>query len=168
MKKISFIFAILLLSASSFAQSLGTGSFGGVAYTRVPSGYRFPKHTTGVNTDAPTMIFSPNRQYFLVFITTGAADVAGKLVLYKSSNRQVLWSSSGTGAGSCVMQTDGNLVIYKMSDERWSPIQDRNPAWSTNTHGNNGAFLAVQNDGNVVIYNSGNNRALWATGTNGR
>lgn len=168
MKKISFVFVILLLSASAFAQSLGTGSFSGVAYTRVPGGYRFPKHSGNINTDAPTMIFSPNRQYFLVFITTGAADVVGKLVLYKSSNRQVLWSSSGTGAGGCVMQADGNLVIYKMSDERWSPIQDRNPAWSTNTHGKNGAFLAVQNDGNVVIYNSDNSRALWATGTNGR
>ncbi len=168
MKKILLIITVLFISVSTFAQSLGSGSFSGVAYTRVPSGYRFPKHSGSVNTDASTMIFSPNRQYFLVFTISGPANVVGKLVLYKSSNRQILWSSGSMGVGSCLMQTDGNLVIYKTSDERWSPIQDAHPAWSTNTHGNNGAFLAVQNDGNVVIYNSGNTRALWATGTNGR
>lgn len=171
MKRMFFTLAVAcLFAAEIFAQSLGTGSFSGVAYTRVPSGYRFPKHSGSVvnNLNAPSIIYSPNRRYFLVYVVSGTASEAGKLVLYKAGSNQVLWRSGGIASGSCIMQTDGNLVVYALSDERWSPIQDRNPAWSSNTHGNNGAFLAIQNDGNVVIYNQNNTRALWATGTNGR
>jgi PKD repeat protein len=79
----------------------------------------------------------------------------GNLVLYK--NTQALWSSRTNGKASfgTYMQADGNFVIY---------TQTGNPLWATGSRGN-GAWLAVQNDGNVVIYRKG--KALWATGTSG-
>mgnify|MGYP005860680585 CR=1 FL=1 len=172
MKKMFFTLVVAcFFSAEIFAQSLGTGSFRGVSYTKVPSGYRFPKHEGNVvnSLNAPSIIYSPNRRYFLVYFVSGAATEVGRLVLYKAGSNQILWRSGGIGGvGACVMQTDGNLVIYRLSDERWVPIRDGGPVWSSNTHNNDGAFLAIQNDGNVVVYNQNNTRALWATGTNGR
>jgi hypothetical protein len=171
MKKLLLVYLFCFLSSITFGQ-ITSGSFSGVAYTKIPSGYRFPKYSGSVNgtPSGSAVIYSPNRQYFLVYHAGTATDSEiGRLVLYKvGSSNQILWRSGSPGVGACVMQTDGNLVIYRFSDERFVPIQDRVPTWSSNTHGNNGAFLAVQNDGNVVIYNSNNTRALWATGTNGR
>jgi hypothetical protein len=145
------------------AQSLGTGSFSGVAYTKIPSGYRFPKHNGSIGANVPSIIYSPNRSYFLIYHETAGINEAGRLVLYKAGNNQIIWRSAAAGAGACVMQSDGNLVLYRNSVQR-----DANPSWASNTHGNDGAFLALQNDGNLVIYNANNTRALWATGTNGR
>jgi hypothetical protein len=171
--KTAFILFLAFISFDSYAQ-LGIGIFNGVQYTKVASGHRFKKHgalnatfeQTGINPDG--RIFSPNRKYFLVYQTDGALSEFGKLVLYKSANNEIIWRSGGMGAGSCLMQTDGNLVVYKLSSTLLNPPSDVNPCWSSNTHGNAGAFLAVQDDGNVVIYNAANTRALWATGANGR
>ena len=82
----------------------------------------------------------------------------GNLVLYRTSNGAALWASNtnGTAAGACIMQPDGNLVIYK---------PDGAPIWASNTAGRWGSHLSVQNDGNVVIYTSGG-QAVWATNTN--
>ena len=171
--KTAFILFRAFISSTAFAQ-FTISNFNGVQYLKIPSGYRFIKHgsptanfnQTGINPDG--RIYSTNRRYFLVYQVSGALIVAGKLVLYKSSTNEILWSSGNMGAGSCLMQTDGNLVVYKESYEQYNPIRDLNPCWSSNTHGNNGAFLALQDDGNLVIYNSSNTRALWASGTNGR
>lgn len=79
----------------------------------------------------------------------------GNLVLYDNSTRSALWASwtNGRAVNKCVMQSDGNFVIYGY------------PAaiWASNTGGNPGAYLIVQNDGNVVIYRNG--RPIWATNT---
>lgn len=66
------------------------------------------------------------------------------------------WASNtaGQAAGTCVMQSDGNLVIY---------LPDGTPIWASNTWGNPGASLFVQDDENVVIYGDGG--ALWSTNT---
>lgn len=79
----------------------------------------------------------------------------GNLVLYRSGNP--LWASgtAGRAVRECVMQTDGNLVLYGHSHD---------PVWASNTPGNPGAFLAVQDDGNVVIYRPV--IPVWSTGTN--
>lgn len=72
---------------------------------------------------------------------------------------QSTWAANtnGSGANLCIMQDDGNLVIYK----------DNNiPVWSSGTYGHPGAYLRVQDDGNVVIYSGGN--PLWASNTNAR
>lgn len=79
----------------------------------------------------------------------------GNLVLYR--DRTPVWSTGTTGreVRECVMQTDGNLVLYG---------HGRQPVWASNTQGNPGAFLAVQDDGNIVIYKPVH--PVWATGTN--
>lgn len=67
------------------------------------------------------------------------------LVLYDvSSNNTAIWDTGTTGQDVefCVMQGDGNLVLYR---------PDGQPVWASNTAGNPGAFLKVQNDGNMVI-----------------
>jgi hypothetical protein len=79
----------------------------------------------------------------------------GNLVLYR--DRTPLWSTGTAGmeVRECVMQADGNLVLYG---------HGRQPVWASNTQGNPGAFLAVQDDGNIVIYKPVH--PVWATGTN--
>jgi RNA polymerase sigma factor (sigma-70 family) len=74
-----------------------------------------------------------------------------------------LWSTGtdrlAPSAGAhCVMQEDGNLVIY---DEAMKPC------FSTGTAGHPGAFLRLQNDGNLVIY-APDRTALWASQTHAR
>lgn len=66
------------------------------------------------------------------------------------------WASNTAGqpAGTCVMQGDGNLVVY---------TPDGRPIWASNTWGHPGAFLAVQDDENVVIYDGSG--AIWSTNT---
>lgn len=96
-------------------------------------------------------IVSANGQY--TFLYQGD----GNLVLYRNSNGKTLWSSNtwGKTSGSCVMQGDGNFVIYD---------QGNNPVWSSNTWQHPGSRLVVQNDGNVVMY-SPDGAAVWATNT---
>jgi hypothetical protein len=79
----------------------------------------------------------------------------GNLVLYRGG--APLWASGtdGTPVGDCVMQDDGNLVIYAPGGQ---------PLWASNTDGNPGSHLVVQEDGNVVIYRP-DNRPVWATNT---
>jgi hypothetical protein len=73
-----------------------------------------------------------------------------------------------SGTATMVMQSDGNLVIYLLTE-----ISSYGPAlWSSNTSGNAGAYVYMQTDGNFVIYdrNGGpsiNTGALWSTKTNG-
>jgi len=96
-------------------------------------------------------ISSANGQYTLVY------QVDGNLVLYQESDWVPLWySNTGkTWPGVCVMQADGNLVIYD---------PNAHPVWSTGTAQHPGSRLVVQNDGNVVIYRP-DNTPIWATNT---
>lgn len=87
--------------------------------------------------------------------------------IYGSTYYTAIWASNtdGRAVSRCVMQQDGNLVLY---DYRNRPI------WASNTEGYYGAYLEVQDDGNAVIYyNEGSSNfydryAVWATGTNAR
>jgi hypothetical protein len=81
----------------------------------------------------------------------------GNLVLYRNTDRAALWASNtyGRPAQVCIMQGDGNLVIYGPDGEY---------IWDTATNGQPGSRLVVQDDGNVVIYNA-NNRLIWSTDT---
>lgn len=96
-------------------------------------------------------ITSADGQYFFVYQTDG------NLVLYSNRSGAPLWASNTPGkpVGVCIMQYDGNLVIY-------SP--DAVPLWASNTSGNPGSRLVMQGDGNVVIYRA-NNTASWASNT---
>ena len=99
-------------------------------------------------------IISNNRLYTFIYQTDG------NLVLYKhysDGSSQALWASGTNGriGQVCIMQGDGNLVIY---DRNGSAI------WSTDTWHDAGSWLIVQDDGNVVIYRP-NNSPVWATNT---
>jgi hypothetical protein len=94
-------------------------------------------------------ISSLNGRYQLIY------QWDGNLVLYDGASP--LWASGtyGSPAGVCIMQEDGNLVIY---------IPDNQPIWASNTDGYPGSKLIVQDDGNVVIYTP-EGAPLWATNT---
>lgn len=93
----------------------------------------------------------------------------GNLVMYlfkeqppsEAGWKNAVWAShtqttdGSTFQHSCIMQQDGNLVIYDTAG---------NPVWATGTNDNPGAYAKVQDDGNFVIYDSGNS-PLWYTGT---
>jgi hypothetical protein len=70
--------------------------------------------------------------------------------------------TSADGGYYLILQTDGNLVIYRTSDG--------NPIWAANTAGRPSYRAYLQGDGNFVIYNSGATvagNALWASGSFG-
>ncbi len=97
-------------------------------------------------------IESMNHQYYLIL------QGDGNLVLYKSNGIQ-LWASNTEGipATRCVMQTNGNLVLFNGDS----------PTWSTNTDGHPDSRLVMQDDGNLVIYLP-NGISIWDTQTSGR
>ncbi len=76
----------------------------------------------------------------------------GNVVLYRSDGT-VRFATYKYG-GWLSMQSDGNLVEYSSNNQA---------LWYTKTNGNPGAYLNVQNDGNLVVYSS-NNVAKWNIG----
>lgn len=115
----------------------------------------------------------------------------GNLVLYSKTNT-VLWASNtdGNPGARLTMQADGNLVMYRADGSVLNtgafPSGTSVPLSSGNYYINRYLFrnyvmhqdqqlfnpdrsrrLVLQRDGNLVLYDR-NNRALWATGTNGR
>ena len=94
-------------------------------------------------------ITSANGRYRFIY----QAD--GNLVLYDGGTP--LWASGTNGrpVGVCIMQGDGNLVIYADGGD---------PIWSSDTWQHPGSRLVVQNDGNVVIYTP-DGTPVWATNT---
>jgi hypothetical protein len=93
---------------------------------------------------------SANGRYFLIF------QEDRNLVLYKKSDGKdnPIWASSTNGrVNRCVMQADGNLVLYK----------ERYPVWASGSNGHTNATVIVQDDGNMVIYDG--QKAVWQTNT---
>ena len=77
----------------------------------------------------------------------------GNGVLFEVATRKPYWQTNTRGK-MCVMQIDGNLVVY--DDEKGI-----NPAWQSGTAGNSNATLVVQNDANLAIYVG--DLAIWST-----
>ncbi|RYY09194.1 MAG: hypothetical protein EOO36_22650, partial [Cytophagaceae bacterium] len=99
-------------------------------------------------------ITSLNGRYYFVYQTDG------NLVLYKSypnGSQKALWASGTNGkpGTTCIMQADGNLVIYNAAHKA---------LWSSNTFHDAGSSLVMQDDGNGVVYRP-NNSAAWSTNT---
>jgi len=87
--------------------------------------------------------FSFDGNYMLLF-------KQGLLGYQTSDQRSLLWQSSDPTTGTtCIMQSDGNLVIY---DDR-NPNQHI-PIWASNTVGHNNSYLLIQDDGHLGIYDS--------------
>lgn len=100
------------------------------------------------------MVFANGRAIFVF-------QSDGNLVLYVrrpgSSTPIARWASGthGKPITTCIMQGDGNLVLYDANGT---------PHWSSGTYGHAGAVLALQDDENVVIYNP-QGQAVWSTNT---
>lgn len=87
-----------------------------------------------------------------------------------------------------VMQDDGNLVVYRISDNKafWSSRTSRScservcmqgdgnfvlydcqdkATWASNTQNNPGSTIILQDNGNLVIHKAVTNQVLWSSGT---
>ncbi|HEX9001315.1 MAG TPA: hypothetical protein VGB07_15525 [Blastocatellia bacterium] len=77
----------------------------------------------------------------------------GNLVLYKTGGSHTWAAFPKPGGTKLILQGDGNLVLY---------ASDNRVMWSSGSNVCKGAsFLVLQDDGNLVIYNS-DNRAIWS------
>jgi hypothetical protein len=96
-------------------------------------------------------ISSANGQYTLIY------QDDGNLILYRNHDRVPLWTSGTWDKPKevCVMQSDGNLVIFD---------PDGVPVWASGTWQHPGSRLVIQDNGDAVIYNPGNLR-VWQTET---
>lgn len=117
-------------------------------------------------------LFSQKRNFVLTFQTDGnlvlyAIDSAhvpldtSNLNKTNASYSKVIWQAPTGPATECVMQQDGNFVLYgyvlvkvynPATGETNATIKEKQPIWASNTQGKYGAFLRCQNDGNLVVY----------------
>lgn len=96
-------------------------------------------------------IYSENGLYQLIY------QKEGNLVLYVLPDKRPVWWSSTEATpnpGKCIMQSDGNLVLYNTSKVAY---------WSSGTT-NPGSRLVLQNDRNLVMYNTAG-EMVWASNT---
>lgn len=114
---------------------------------------------SGGNTMASGTTLLPN--YYLA-----SSNVQSALMFQNSDKNLVLysggaytWTNSegGQNANRLVMQTDGNLVMYRA---------DNSVVWQSITGSNPGAYAKLQDDGNFVVYST-SGTPLWWTGTGG-
>jgi surface antigen len=122
------------------------GSWGGVGGAT----YRLNYLPSGSTLYPNQYLESENDQSALVFQNDS------NLVLY--SGGRALWQSGTAGQGGTrlVMQTDGNLVMYRA---------DNSVAWQTGTNGRYYAYAILQADGNFII--NDDRGVYWWSGTGG-
>jgi hypothetical protein len=136
----------LLLAPSQTAHAAATTPYPTYRGTRIVS-------STGIINPGQVLfrndtVLSRNRQYALIF------QDDGNLVLYPVGYSDPLWASNTDDATVgllnmalvCIMQGDGNFVIYS----NWAANR---AVWTTRTEGNPGAHFEVQDDVNLVVYN---------------
>lgn len=186
--------------AVTVGQSVGQGQLlGGAGCTGFATGVHL-HFQRDVNKQPAKVYFAeyPGQQLSVGQMVTsrnGAASVTPAPTAPASnrllSGQQMLPGQSITSANGCfrfIYQTDGNLVLYRMSG--YQPLWASNtsgrsarnaimqtdgnlvvydasgtPVWSSRTNGNSGSWLIVQSDGNVVIYRPNGGPAIWATNT---
>jgi hypothetical protein len=111
--------------------------------TAAPAATPAPAPTL-VPTPAPTATTAP----------VGPARLNANQLL--SVNQQLV---SSNGKARLVMQSDGNLVLYRVADNR--------ALWASGTYGKPMTQALMQTDGNFVGYNAGKTIAYWSSGTSG-
>ena len=85
--------------------------------------------------------YSPNGKYYLEFQKDGDLVVGNEAL-------DVLWRAGTAGSGEkCVMQQDGNLVIYDKNGK---------PLWHSHTNEKRNAELYISNEGEICIYSADN------------
>lgn len=81
---------------------------------------------------------------------------SGVLYLVNPSN-QVVWQSNNTiPAVQALMQSDGNLVLYKTAQPLDQPGSATEAVWNSGTQNNKDAYLSLANDGGLYLLNSSN------------
>ena len=81
--------------------------------------------------------------------TSASADTAyvdDEFVLYAGDDITINVEQQAYLMLRYVMQSDGNLVLYKYQSGVWQPI------WHSGTNGNPGAWAWMQDDGNLVVF----------------
>ena len=102
--------------------------------------------------------YSPNNQYCVIFQNDG------NLVVYqcdaKKAPVKAVWNAGtyGNPGSRCVMQKDGNLVIYNSANSA---------LWHTHTNGKTGARLSIMDDGELRIYSRLTQGYTWTNGYHG-
>lgn len=105
--------------------------------------------TSGMSLTEGQTITSQDGQYVLVY------QGDGNFVLYRWSDGVPMWNSitEGTSAGTVIMQSDGNLVVYDAG---------QSPVWNAGTYGHSGAYARLENGGNLVVYSTAGT-VLWSS-----
>lgn len=103
-------------------------------------------------------VLSNNKKFCLRFQSDG------NLVVYRYSNTNygALWNSRTCGYKNsmCVLQADGNLVIY------YTPANgNRRSVFHTGTNGNRRVQLCLADDGELFIRAKATGKKLWTSGT---
>jgi hypothetical protein len=83
----------------------------------------------------------------------------GNLVLYRNSDNAGLWGTNTGGSGA-------NSAYFQPDGNLVLYKPDGGSVWNTGTYTNPCAYLSLQNDGNLVIYNM-DGQAVWQSGTGG-
>lgn len=79
----------------------------------------------------------------------------GNLVLYRTSDNAPLWAAGTNDRG-------GTRAVMQ-DDGNLVVYKDSDPLWASDTSGHPGASLSLQDDGNLVVYEG--TTPLWATDT---
>jgi len=80
----------------------------------------------------------------------------GNLVVYRNSDNRALWAT-GT------QQSDAQRAVMQTDGNLVLYHVNNAPAWASNTAGSPGSYIVMQNDGNLVIYRP--IVPIWATNT---
>lgn len=84
-------------------------------------------------------------------------QVDGNLVLYRTSDNFVMWASGTNGQGA-------NQCVMQADGNLVIYNQGGQPLWASVTDGNAGAFLKLENDGRFIVYKSTTNfTPIWST-----
>ncbi len=104
----------------------------------------------GMELNRGCALYSHDYKYKLVL------NPNGRLEIWRIKDNTKLWQSPNAECSNvrCIMQSDGNLVLYC----------NKKAIWTSGTANNPGAYLLMRIDGNLVIY-SREHRAIWASKT---
>jgi hypothetical protein len=81
----------------------------------------------------------------------------GNLVLYRTSDNAPLWATNTAGKNA--------WRVYMQPDGNFVVYEAyRKPVWASNTDGNTDSFIVIQRDGNLVIYNQ-SEQPIWVSNT---
>ncbi|MYM94145.1 hypothetical protein [Duganella vulcania] len=95
---------------------------------------------------------------FSVALQASAAhSYTDKLVAGETLQANEFLKPTDNNLVNLIMQGDGNLVLYRMSDSV--------PLWHTNSWGHPGAVTVMQGDGNLVVYGANGTDVLFHTNT---